>query len=230
MTTTAAIEEDVALVAPHDDRHRRAGALLRAAGHARRARGGCSRGRATEGLAVEAIGLGSNLLVARRRRRRARAPARRRARRGARRGRRRSSRAAARRTPSACTARATPGSAASSSPRAIPGTAGGGVRMNAGAYGERLARGARRARSWSTPTARATALGRRARALVPALGARARPGRRAGRFRLEPRPVDEIKATVAELLGAAQGDAADARSARSAACSRTRPASPAPAR
>ena len=121
--------------AAHDDRDRRARAMLRAARRRSTSSRSCSRWAARRGLAVETIGLGSNVLVARRRGRRARAAARRGAGRRARRGGRRWSRAAARRTPSACIARATPGSAASSSPRAIPGTAGGGVRMNAGAYG-----------------------------------------------------------------------------------------------
>ncbi len=83
---------------------------------------------------------------------------------------------------------------------AIPGTAGGGVRMNAGAYGS----------DWAAILQRALVVvgagsgwldGRRARALVPALVARAGTGRRPGRV-----PADaagrrhEIKAEVAELV------------------------------
>jgi UDP-N-acetylmuramate dehydrogenase len=83
---------------------------------------------------------------------------------------------------------------------AIPGTAGGGVRMNAGAYG----------RDWSEVMAEAV--------VVDASGARTltpeelklsyrhsslRPGQVVAevRFRLEPRPPEEVKARVAELLG-----------------------------
>jgi UDP-N-acetylenolpyruvoylglucosamine reductase len=82
---------------------------------------------------------------------------------------------------------------------AIPGTAGGGVRMNAGAYGS----------EWGTVLLDAT--------VVDAAGVRTLtaneldlsyrhsalgPGEVVAevRFRLEPRPVEEIKATVAELL------------------------------
>jgi UDP-N-acetylmuramate dehydrogenase len=82
---------------------------------------------------------------------------------------------------------------------AIPGTAGGGVRMNAGAYG----------REWKDVLVDAL--------VVDADGARTltaaeldlayrHSGLRAGeivaevRFRLEPRPVDEVKAEVARLL------------------------------
>ena len=83
---------------------------------------------------------------------------------------------------------------------AIPGTAGGGVRMNAGAYGSRLGRDSH---------ARARRLGRRqrladdgrARPLVPALRtcgrARSSLGSSTGSC---PRPVEEIKAQVAELV------------------------------
>src|SRR5262245_9731522 len=82
---------------------------------------------------------------------------------------------------------------------AIPGTAGGGVRMNAGAYGSDWravvvdavvvdARGAR------TLTVEGLDLSYRHSGLVPGeVVAQVR-------FRLEPRPVAEIKATVAELL------------------------------
>ena len=83
---------------------------------------------------------------------------------------------------------------------AIPGTAGGGVRMNAGRLRERLARGRSSTRSSSTPAARAplTAdeldLSYRHSGLAPGeVVAQVR-------FQLEPRPVEEIKATVAELL------------------------------
>ena len=107
---------------------------------------------------------------------------------------------------------------------AIPGTAGGGVWMNAGAYGS----------DWSAILVRAlvaTAEGtgwftpERARALVPALGARARAGRGGGRVpartarpRRDPRPG-------ARARGGAQGRPSRRRSAPSARCSRTRRAS-----
>ena len=122
-------------LALHDDRNRRAGTLARHGPRRSRSSSRCSAGRPQRGAPVEAVGLGSNLLVADegfdglvvklagRARGRARSTA------------RRSSRAAARRMPSACIAPGRPGSAASSSHRRFPGTAGGGVRMNAGAYG-----------------------------------------------------------------------------------------------
>ena len=83
---------------------------------------------------------------------------------------------------------------------AIPGTAGGGVRMNAGAYGSRLGR---------DPRARARRLGRRRRLARRAaeLGlsyrhSELRPGQVVARveYRLTPRPPEEIKAEVADLV------------------------------
>ena len=113
-----ALEEAVALSRLHDDRHRRAGALARAARDDRGARRGARLGGASDGVAgrgdrarlepARRTTTGVDALVA---------PARRRARRGARSRASCSSRAAVRRTPSACIARATPGSAGSSSPR-----------------------------------------------------------------------------------------------------------------
>jgi UDP-N-acetylmuramate dehydrogenase len=84
---------------------------------------------------------------------------------------------------------------------AIPGTAGGGVWMNAGAYGGDIASVLERARiadpsgsSWRTPEE--LGLQYRRSAL--------RPGEVvvSAEFRLRPRPVDEIKATVAEMQAA----------------------------
>jgi UDP-N-acetylenolpyruvoylglucosamine reductase len=81
---------------------------------------------------------------------------------------------------------------------AIPGTAGGGVWMNAGAYGGDISSVLDRALvadasgfSWRTPEE--LGLEYRRSAL--------RPGEvvAAAEFRLRPRPVDEIKATVAEM-------------------------------
>jgi UDP-N-acetylmuramate dehydrogenase len=81
---------------------------------------------------------------------------------------------------------------------AIPGTAGGGVWMNAGAYGGDIAGVLQRAliadasgSSWRTPEE--LGLQYRRSAL--------RPGEVvvSAEFRLRPRPVDEIKATVAEM-------------------------------
>jgi UDP-N-acetylmuramate dehydrogenase len=81
---------------------------------------------------------------------------------------------------------------------AIPGTAGGGVWMNAGAYGGDIGGVLQRAliadasgSSWRTPEA--LGLQYRRSAL--------RPGEVvvSAEFRLRPRPVDEIKATVAEM-------------------------------
>jgi UDP-N-acetylmuramate dehydrogenase len=81
---------------------------------------------------------------------------------------------------------------------AIPGTAGGGVWMNAGAYGGDIGSVLQRAliadasgSSWRTPEA--LGLQYRRSAL--------RPGEVvvSAEFRLRPRPVDEIKATVAEM-------------------------------
>jgi UDP-N-acetylmuramate dehydrogenase len=84
---------------------------------------------------------------------------------------------------------------------AIPGTAGGGVWMNAGAYGGDMAGVLERAlvadasgSSWRTP--HELGLEYRRSAL--------RPGEVvvAAEFRLQPRPVEEIKATVAEMQAA----------------------------
>jgi UDP-N-acetylmuramate dehydrogenase len=84
---------------------------------------------------------------------------------------------------------------------AIPGTVGGAVRMNAGAYGGDIAGVLERARvadssgaSWRTPEE--LGLEYRCSAL--------RPGEVVARaeFRLEPRPLDEIKAIVAEMQSA----------------------------
>ncbi len=84
---------------------------------------------------------------------------------------------------------------------AIPGTAGGGVWMNAGAYGGDIAGVLERAlvadaagSSWRTPEE--LGLEYRRSAL--------RPGEvvAAAEFRLRPRPIDEIKATVAEMQAA----------------------------
>lgn len=81
---------------------------------------------------------------------------------------------------------------------AIPGTAGGGVRMNAGAYGADWAAVVERAlvvtadaRDWRTP--QELGLGYRHSDL--------RPGEVVARveFRLVPRPADEVKAIVADL-------------------------------
>ena len=81
---------------------------------------------------------------------------------------------------------------------AIPGTAGGGVWMNAGAYGGDIAGVLQRAlvadasgSSWRTPEE--LGLQYRRSAL--------RPGEVvvSAEFRLRPRPVDEIKATIAEM-------------------------------
>ena len=81
---------------------------------------------------------------------------------------------------------------------AIPGTAGGGVWMNAGAYGGDIAGVLQRAlvadasgSSWRTPEE--LGLQYRRSAL--------RPGEVvvSAEFRLQPRPVDEIKATIAEM-------------------------------
>jgi UDP-N-acetylenolpyruvoylglucosamine reductase len=82
---------------------------------------------------------------------------------------------------------------------AIPGTAGGGVRMNAGAYG----------RDWSDVLARALVVTADGEEWVTpaALGlsyrhSELRPGQvvAAVEYRLEPRPEAEIRATVAELV------------------------------
>ena len=133
---------------------------------------------ARRGMAVETVGLGSNLLVADEgvdalvlRLTGDLAAARSRE--------RRSSRAAAPKN-AVCLHRARDaGLGGFEFASAIPGTAGGGVRMNAGAYGS----------DWSAVLVDAVVVGavghadgrpRRARALVPALGARAGRGRRGG--------------------------------------------------
>ena len=186
-------------LASHDARHRRAGAVLRAARRRSPSCRSCSRGRATQGHGVETIGLGSNLLVhddgvdalvLRLAGELARG-----ARRGddARRGRRRDERRLPHRARDA-------GLGGFEFASAIPGTAGGGVRMNAGAYGS----------DWRAVLVDAVVVDARRRADA------SRPdeldlsyrhsGLAAGqvvaqvRFQLEPRPVEEIKATVAELL------------------------------
>ena len=111
---------------------------------------------------------------------------------------------------------------------AIPGTAGGGVRMNAGAYGS----------DWAAILDRALVVSSagsgwleaaRARALVPALVARAGTGRRAGRV-----PADaEADRTRSRPRSPTSSRAARRRSrptsGRSARSSRTRPARSAPA-
>ena len=83
---------------------------------------------------------------------------------------------------------------------AIPGTAGGGVWMNAGAYGS----------DWSAILVRALVVsGEGAEWLTPSeLGlsyrhSELRPGQVVARveYRLTPRPVDEIRAAVADLIG-----------------------------
>jgi len=82
---------------------------------------------------------------------------------------------------------------------AIPGTAGGGVRMNAGAYGS----------DWKAILVRAlvTSVDGTAWLTADELGLEyrrsgLRPGQVVARveYRLEPRPVEEIKATVADLI------------------------------
>ena len=82
---------------------------------------------------------------------------------------------------------------------AIPGTAGGGVRMNAGAYG----------RDWSSVLLDAVVVGPAGARTVDLAGLRLTyrhsalaPGEVVAqvRFRLSPRPVAEIRAEVAELL------------------------------
>jgi UDP-N-acetylenolpyruvoylglucosamine reductase len=82
---------------------------------------------------------------------------------------------------------------------AIPGTAGGGVRMNAGAYG----------RDWSTVLLDALVVGPEGTRTVDLAGldlayrhSRLAPGDVVAqvRFRLSPRPAREIRAEVAELL------------------------------
>jgi UDP-N-acetylmuramate dehydrogenase len=82
---------------------------------------------------------------------------------------------------------------------AIPGTAGGGVKMNAGAYGS----------DWAAILDRALVVGRGAGGWLSAaeLGlsyrhSRLRPGQVVARveYRLTPRPPDEIRAEVAELV------------------------------
>ena len=107
-----------------------------------RARRSCSRWAAERGLAVATVGLGSNLLVAddgvdalvlRLAGELAAAEV----------DGECCARAAAPRTPSACTARARPGSAGSSSPARSPAPLGGGVRMNARRLRRRLLAGAR---------------------------------------------------------------------------------------
>ncbi len=107
-------------------------------------------------------------------------------------------RGAARRTRSCCTARATPVSAGFEFACAIPGTTGGGVWMNAGAYGGDFAQVLERAlvvdldgARWLSPVE----LGLRYR------HSELRHGQVVAEveLRLVPRPVEEIKATVAEL-------------------------------
>ncbi len=119
-----------------------------------------------------------------------------------------SSSAGARPTPSRSTGHARPGWCGFEFACAIPGTAGGGVRMNAGAYGSdwssdrsscagRDRRGNRLARS------------RRARSRVPPLGASPRSGGRAGRIRARAPTRVGDQGAGRRSHGAAQGDATD---------------------
>src|SRR5262249_57606542 len=82
---------------------------------------------------------------------------------------------------------------------AIPGTAGGGVRMNAGAYG----------RDWSSVLLDALIVGPAGTRTVDLAGlglayrhSALAPGEVVAqvRFRLTPRPTEEIRAVIAELL------------------------------
>ena len=188
-------------LAPHDDRHRRAGALPRAAGDARRARRAARLGRRPRASRSRRSGSARTCSSHDDGRRRARAQARGRARRGARSRASCSSPAAARRTPSASIARATPASAGFEFASAIPGTAGGGVRMNAGAYGsdwravlvDARRRRRARARARSRPTSSSSSYRHS--------GARARRGRRAGALPARRRgPSRRSRREVAELL------------------------------
>ena len=119
-----------------------------------------------------------------------------------------SSRAEARRTPSASTGRATPGSAGSSSRPRSPGTAGGGVRMNAGAYGSDW-RGVARRRVVVDGDGARTRDGRRARAGLPAFEPARRRSRRGGELCSSSRGPGEIKATRHRAARPAEGDPAD---------------------
>ena len=90
---------------------------------------------------------------------------------------------------------------------AIPGTAGGGVRMNAGAYGSDWSQILARAQvvsatgdEWLTP---------RSSASPTALRATPRAGRRRGRVRLSPRPAGRDREAVRELIAQRKGDPAD---------------------
>ena len=180
------MEEHVALARFTTIGTGRPGALVRAARSRSRSSQEALAWAADEGARVEAIGLGSNLLVhddgvdALVLKLAGELAAVRVDGDDARRGRR------CDRTRCACTARATPGSAGFEFASAIPGTAGGGVRMNAGAYGRELrdvlvdARRGRRRR-------RADADARRARPRRTATR-RSAPGEVVAevRFRLEP--------------------------------------------
>ncbi len=112
---------------------------------------------------------------------------------------------------------------------AIPGTAGGGVWMNAGAYGQRLERD-RPARARRDGGRHRLADARRARPLVPALEPAARPGRRrrrvpagAARARTRSAPRFAISSTAGRRPSRR-------RSGRSARSSRTRRERSAPGR
>ena len=203
------IEERRPARAVHDARHGGPGALVRPAGDARRARAGARAGPRSAELPVAVVGLGSNLLVAdegvdgARAQARAASSRRSRSRRAARRGRRGAANAV-------CLHRA----------RAA-GLGGLRVRVRDPRHGRRRRLDERRRLRGRlggvleralvvTRTARGWRDAGRARARVPALGARARPGRRARRVpRSQPRPADEIKATRRRAAGAAQGGAAD---------------------
>ena len=195
------VEENVAARALHDDRHGRPRAVVRAAGDARRAAGVAALGEGARAYAVETIGLGSNVLVhddgvdalvlklggRARRRRTSKGTC--------------SSRAAGRPTRSRCIAPAPPGSAGFEFASAIPGTAGGGVRMNAGAYGREWrdvlidARRRRRRRAAHGARSIELDLSYRHSALRAGRGRGARCG--SGSSRASP---DAVKARAAELL------------------------------